>query len=133
MRSTSAAAHGKLVSMTGWSDAEIGEATVVCLLVGLVLAHGVVCWRALYRTPRSTTLPAEGWLQRVPLDAYLWFGLAGAQWAMMRSGWLPNASPLLPLIGIVMGLGTLVRRTLEARAKRNLRFRSGMLKGDSGS
>jgi hypothetical protein len=120
--------------MTGWSDAEVGQAMSVGLLVGLVLAHGVICWRALCRPPSSTALPAEGWRQRAELwfGAYLWFGLAGAQWAFMRSGWLPNASPVLPLTGVVMGLGTLVRRTIEARAKR-AQIWSGMLKGNSGT
>ena len=119
--------------MTGWSNAEVGQATCVGLLVGLVLAQGVYCWHALRRPSSSTALPANGRRQRVPLDAYLWFGLAGMQWAFMRSGWLPNASPLLPLVGVVMGLGTLVRRTLEAHAKREPGFGSGVLKGDSGT
>jgi hypothetical protein len=109
-------------AMTGWSNTEVGEATVVGGLIGLVLAQGVLCWLSLRRPPSSTALPADGWRQRVPLGAYLWFGLAGAQWAFMRSGWLPNASPVLPLIGVVMGLGTLVRRTLEAHAKRKSKF-----------
>jgi hypothetical protein len=104
--------------MTDWSDAELGHATSVGLLVCLVLLQGVVCWRALRSPPSSTVLHAHGWRQRVPLDAYLWLGLAGAQWAAMRSGWLPKASPVLPLGGVVMGLGALVRRTLQARAAR---------------
>jgi len=102
--------------MTGWSNAEVGQAMSIALLVGCVLAQGVFWWRGLGRPPGSL---ADGSRQRVPLDGYLWLGLAGAQWALMRSGWLPNASPLLPLIGVVMGIGTLVRRSLQAHAKRD--------------
>jgi hypothetical protein len=69
--------------MTGWSNAEVGEAMSVGGLIGLVLAQSVLRWRALRRPPSSTALPAYG-RQRVPLDAYLWFGLAGEQWVPAR-------------------------------------------------
>ncbi len=110
-------ALARLPPVTGWSDSELGQGIAIALLVGCVLAQGAYCYAALRRPRSSTALLTGEKRQRGQLVAYLWFGLAGAHWVAMRTGWLPNASPVLPLVGVVMGLGTLVRPSLEAHAQ----------------